>query len=148
MQLNIREILLEEAANAVAQIKENIPSVTGYTANSIRAEADDNSLTIYGASYIDTLQTGISPQRSIADWDLRRLQGLLYQWADAKGISFESKKDRWWFAVNTANIQQELGSLMWRSQAKADIYDTPAEQLVSRIKERVSNAIIDYKILK
>ena len=148
MQLNIKEILLEEADAAIRKIAERIPSVTGYASNSLHKEATDESLIIWGASYIDTLQTGISPQRSVADWDIRRLQGLLYQWAGNKGISFPTNKDRWWFAVNTARKQQDLGSMMWRNQEKKDIYDTPAEELVGRISQRIGRAFIDYKILR
>ena len=148
MQLNIKEILIEEADAAIVKIAERIPSVTGYAASSLHADGTETSVAIWGASYIDTLQTGISPQRSVADWDMRRLQGLLYQWAGNKGIAFATKRDQWWFAVNSARKQQALGSLMWRNQEKKDIYETPAEELVGRISNRIGRAFIDYKILR
>ena len=38
--------------------------VTGKTANSLRVDVSENEGILWGAEHIDTLETGISPQRS------------------------------------------------------------------------------------
>lgn len=121
---------------------------SGRTMQSLRVEADSDKGILWGAEHIPTLEEGISPQASQQAFDLRRTQGLIYQWSTNKGIAFPTKKERWWFAANTGRLQQQSGSLLFRHGGRKDVYTDKIQPALDRIGNKITTEFVNIKLVQ
>lgn len=148
----IQAILDSELAVTEGQIKESMTRnkqvVTGRTLNSLRHETNGASGFIAGADHIDTLEKGISPERSRMS-SFGHVRAKLGTWLQAKhGFQFNRgiTEARW--AYIAAKNQQSIGSVLFRAGGRKDVYSDKADPLVKRISERVGDYFVNVKILE
>ena len=149
MRIDISNIIIDELektkSDIINSMKSNNQYVTGRTAASLYVKADNDSGAIYGADYIDTLEKGISPERSRQNPFRETYSGLL-RWYQSKGYSTGFTKDR---RVYVAAVNQRVvGSVLFRQGGRFNVYSDKVNPLVNNIKERVADVIINTKILE
>lgn len=151
LSVSIRELLYDESHRVANEIIESViangQSASGRTISQIRPESTDTELAIYAPDYFPTLETGISPAMAMGV-NISFLKRRIYGWSVDKGISFIDKKARWWFSTNTATSMQEVGSKLFRSGGRRDVYSDKVEPLIQRLSERISRSLIEYKIIQ
>lgn len=148
MQLDIRDILFEELERTrleiISSMKTNNQYVTGKTAASLHTEATNDSGILYGADYFDTLETGISPFQSKMNpfsYTFYRLK----TWYHKKGITNNAGDDP---RIGMATVnQREIGSVLFRKGGRTDVFTDKVNPLTQRIGKRVTDKIINIKIL-
>lgn len=158
--LNIKEIeqsIDKNFAITINEIKDSMAAndqiASGRARDSLRkdiiVESGAITGTIYGADYIDTLETGISPQRSNMESWTQTWHGL-YNWIDRRAsvsdIQFKSK-----FATIATAKQKEFGSELYRRLSggrRGNVYSDKVEPLAERIKGDIGNIIVSTKILE
>ena len=149
LSFKIADVLEEEGKLAVTQIVESMIAnnqwASGRTGTALRVEATEESMIIYAPSYFETLETGISPQ--MAQSESSFLRKKLYGWSIDKGISFADQKERWRFSANASRVMQESGSRLFRSGGRKDVYSDKIDPLVERIKNRLSERIVNVKLI-
>lgn len=153
MRIDIAYILLDELEKTIPRIVSNMQSnnqvVTGRTAASLRAEVNDTTGILWGAEHISTLETGISPFQSRMS-PFKTTYYNLRQWYIDRGIAMSDvKTDRRIFRA-TVN-QREIGSVLFRKQQGKPtglVYGKEVNPLVNNIKNRISDIIINTKILE
>ncbi len=159
MQLNvkaIREIVYKEGNITIFNITKNMlrphlfkepPYTTGRTATSMHVDASIDSLIIYAPEHMDTLESGISPQRSKQQGNLAL---KLYQWSIDKPLDFlngATQKRRMGWAMRQATKQNKIGSILYQRGGRKDIYSNEILPLQQRLTDRITNEIINTKIL-
>lgn len=150
----IGQVLGYEGNTSVMNIRENIArnkqNSTGAASKTLTHKVDtslvSSTLVVLGNDYIKTLEEGTSPELS-RQRDVTRLAKNLYGWSFRKGFQFDTSKDRWWFASNSANVQQTLGSLLYRNSGRKDVYTSEAPLLLDRISQRLDGIINEIKLL-
>lgn len=149
MRLDIRDILFEELERTrleiISSMKTNNQYVTGKTAASLHTEATNDSGILYGADYFDTLETGISPFQSRIN-PFKTTFYALRQWYQDKGINRMDVKTDGRIFKATVN-QREIGSVLFRKGGRTDVFTDKANPLTQRIGKRVTDKIINIKIL-
>ena len=137
------EITKEDVKKSMAA---NNQVVTGKTANSLRVDVSGNEGILWGAEHIDTLETGISPQRSNMESWTKTWAGL-FHWVQNKGFIYDMSKASS-FATRATEIQREQGSVLFRAGGRFNVYSDKVEPLVERIKDELGEIIINTKILE
>ena len=149
LSIKIADVLEEEGKLAVTQIVESMIAngqwASGRTGISLRVEADETKMIVYAPDYFETLETGISPQmaRSASSF----LRKKLYGWSIDKGMIFADQKERWRFSSNASRVMQESGSMLFRAGGRDDVYSDKVNPLVERIKQRLSERIVNVKLI-
>ena len=137
------EITKEDVKKSMAA---NNQVVTGKTANSLRVDVSENEGILWGAEHIDTLEIGISPQRSNMESWIKTWAGL-FHWVQNKGFIYDMSKASF-FAIRATEIQREQGSVLFRAGGRFNVYSDKVEPLVERIKDELGEIIINTKILE
>lgn len=153
MRIDTATILFEEIEKTrlkvIANIQANKQNVTGKTAQSLYTEATQDTGILWGADHISTLETGISPFQSRQNPFRDTFYGLR-EWYQAKGISrIDIKTDRRIFQA-TIN-QREIGSVLFRKTGGKPtglVYGKEVNPLTQNIKQRITDAILDIKIIQ
>ena len=153
MRVDIASILFEEIEKTrlaiIANMQANNQVVTSRTANSLHTEATENSGVLWGAEHISTLETGISPMQSRQMPFKTTFHGLR-AWYVNRGIAMSDvKTDRRIFQA-TKN-QRDIGSVLFRrtgGKPTGLVYGKEVNPLVSNIGKRISDVIINTKILE
>ena len=154
MRVDIASILFEEIEKTRLQIIANMQAnnqvVTARTANSLHTEATENSGILWGAEHISTLETGISPFQSrqmpydflkqkMDSWLLFKHGTQIY-----RNIAPPNVKDAY-------QNQRQFGSTLFRQTGGNPtglVYGKEVNPLVSNIGKRISDVIINTKILE
>lgn len=137
------EVTKEDVKKSMAA---NNQVVTSKTANSLRVDVSENEGILWGAEHIDTLETGISPQRSNMESWTKTWAGL-FHWVQNKGFIYDMSKASF-FATRATEIQREQGSVLFRAGGRFNVYSDKVEPLVERIKDELGEIIINTKILE
>jgi hypothetical protein len=116
--------------------------VTGKTANSLRVDVSGNEGILWGSEHIDTLETGISPQRSNMESFNATFLGI-NQWQQSRGLMWERKQ-----VFGAVSIQKQQGSVLFRAGGRFNVYSDKVDPLVERIKDELGEIIINTKILE
>lgn len=127
----------------VQMLKGLVPKVTGKTANSIRYEATENRLIIYGREFFRAMETGRSPRRSnsYGGFD-ENLSG----WLRAKGFPTKTTKsgkmyyrigDQWYTPESLAWKINKQGDKTFRMGGK-DVYFSQLERFIAELKDKVT----------
>ena len=151
----VQETFLRELKVTSDAIKENMRKnnqvATGATIDSIREDVVSNVGSIYGFDHIDTLETGISPERSKAvSWI--ELYRNLYNWYKAKGYTVTpegattTKRDR--RVASAVTGQRMMGSQMWRNGITKNVYSQEVDPLVQRLSDKIGMLVTEIKILQ
>ena len=111
---------------------------SGRTAQAIRYEADDESLTVYGPAHAQTLITGRGPTRGGAAGP-QPLREILAQWAQDKGLQLSGGLSYKQFGFLAARKIHQQGTALYQtgqpSRLFADIF-TP--QRLATLKARIA----------
>ena len=147
---SVQDTFLSELRTTSSAIKENMRKnnqvATGATIDSIREDVVSNVGSIYGFDHIDTLETGISPERSKAvSWI--ELYGVLTKWFSVKhGYTAQGKRDK---LITSAVVNQRtMGSQMWRNGITKNVYSQEVDPLVQRLSDKIGMLVTEIKILQ
>lgn len=147
---SVQDTFLSELRTTSSAIKENMRKnnqvATGATIDSIREDVVSNVGSIYGFDHIDTLETGISPERSKAvSWI--ELYGGLTKWFSVKhGYTAQGKRDK---LITSAVVNQRMmGSQMWRNGITKNVYSQEVDPLVQRLSDKIGMLVTEIKILR
>lgn len=139
-------VLSEELQTTSNKIGENMVRndqvVTGRTKNSLRVEVANNVGAIWGAGHIDTLETGISPQRSRLENTLDAVYRKIHVWQGNRGFSWKKQHS---FAA--ARKQQIVGSVLYRLGGRTDVFTSEEIPTIKRISDRLGQGFVNVKIL-
>lgn len=142
----IDKVLIDEMSTTMINIGNNLQRndqfATGNTEDSLRVDAKDMKGTIYGAAHFDTLEEGISPQRSKSESFLYKYRGI-FMWSQAKGLMWTKRR-----AFVTAEMQEEYGSKLFRDGGRTDVWTSEEQPLMESLKERVAELLINEKWLE
>jgi len=154
IQNKIEQVLYTQGNTTVRNIQDNIArngqNATGSASKTLFAKTDSKigtvDLSIIGNNHIENLEKGTSPEeaRRVSENQLSR---YLYGWSFRKNIIFDKPKDRWWFSVSSARIEQSIGTLLYRNGGRKDVYSNEVQPLVDRISQQLDGVINDIKIL-
>jgi hypothetical protein len=112
---------------------------SGRTAQAIRFEAEDESLTVYGPAHAQTLITGRKPTGAGASAGTQPLREILAQWAQDKGIQLRGGLSYQQFGFLAARRIHQQGTALYQlgqpSRLFADIF-TP--QRLATLKARIA----------
>lgn len=137
------EIGVEAIQNAIAKL-----SATGETVNSIRFESTENTLTIYGRAFIETLEDGRGPRKSsqYGGFD-KGLEDYL------KAKNFPTKKSKtgnvyyligssWVTAKGLAHKINKEGDTLFRKGGGRIVYSRVLIKFVESLSKAVKNDLI------
>ena len=148
----VEGVLSRNLDTTIEAIKQNMARnnqvVTGKTQNSLRKEVDGSEGAIIGLDHIDTLELGISPQRSQMESWVTTWNGL-FKWYDAK-FSFSDIQIRSKLATSATSNQKEKGSVLFRKLQggrQGNVYSNEIQPLSDRIMNEISDIFINTKIL-
>lgn len=140
-----QQVLQEEMAVAAQNISENMKRnkqvVSGRTIRSLRVEATSNEGTLYAADHFDTLESGISPERSRMD-SLPKLYVKLNVWQQARGFGWKKSQ-----AFMAARKQQIEGSVLYRLGGRSDVYSSEIDPMLRRISDKIGKGFVTAKYL-
>jgi hypothetical protein len=151
LSLQAKQILDKEGAAIVSQVRQSLSdkniSKSGKTAASLRNETKDNyNLEVWGREDIDNVESGVSPsqaKKKSAD----ELRPMIYDWSKYLPIEFSTSKKRMAFASTvTANLRT-IGSKLYREGGRKDIYTDKANEALTRLADKLGQAILNYEIL-
>ena len=147
---SVQDTFLSELRTTSSAIKEDMRKnnqvATGATIDSIREDVVSNVGSIYGFDHIDTLETGISPERSKAVSRIE-LYGGLTKWFSVKhGYTAQGKRDK---LISSAVVNQRMmGSQMWRNGITKNVYSQEVDPLVQRLSDKIGMLVTEIKILQ
>ena len=128
--------------DAARNMQSNDQVVTGKTLNSMRVETDGNTGALYGADHIDTLEIGISPERSrVQSWNAKFAS--FNTWQQARGFAWTQRQ-----IARAVSIQQEQGSIMHRFGITKNVYSEQIEPMVEQIKNELGDVFLNVKIVR
>lgn len=147
-----QDVLQEELTVTARQIGDNMfrnkQVVSGRTRASLRVEAQPYSGAIYGAEHIDTLEKGISPERSRMR-SLGHVRSKLAIWVQMKGgFSFNRGINEQQWAYLAARKQQIVGSVLYRLGGRTDVYSSEVQPLLKRIGDKIAEGFVTVKIIE
>lgn len=128
-----------------ANMQKNNQVASGETLLSIREDFQGDTGSIYGFDHIDTLETGISPQRSQATSWRESYAGMVRWYQNKHGYSAQGNNDR--LVSSAVHKQRTMGSVMWRNGITKNVYSQEVEPLVRRISDAIGEKIVNIKIL-
>ena len=129
LERNLTKLKDDTARN----MQSNDQVVTGKTLNSLRVEAEGNTGALYGADHIDTLEVGISPERSRQDSWTHVFAGL-FRWVQNRGFIYDMSQASA-FAVKATENQREFGSRLFRQGGGKNVYSAEIDPMVEQIKK-------------
>lgn len=141
------ELLESYGKKGVAMLQELVPKVTGKTARSIRYEATEDRLTIFGRAAFGSLETGRGPRRSTEYSEFDR---YLEDWLRAKGFQTKQSKsgvryykinDVWFSAKSLAWKINKQGDTKHRHGVEVEIY----QKAMDDFKEKLTKAVAKEK---
>ena len=145
----MRDVISIEISDTVERIKQNLVTnnqvVTRQTHDSVNAKIPRYNIgEIWALDHIDTLETGISPERAkMVSW-AENYQGL-FHWYRNKGFTTQEKWDR--RVVKATENQRTEGSLMYRNKTPKKVYSHEVQPMVERIEKELVGIVINTKIL-
>jgi C1A family cysteine protease len=146
---SVHETFLREMKVTTDAMKANMQAnnqvASGDTIKSIREEFTGDTGVIWAYDHIDTLETGISPERSKAVSWIDLYSGLAKWYSTKHGYTAQGNKDR--LISSTAFRQRTLGSVMWRNGITKNVYSQEVEPLVQRISDAIGQKVLDINIL-
>ena len=141
--LSFKDILEENGKKGVELLKESITVnnrvATGKTRDSVRNEATDDTLTIYGASHIDRLEKGATAE------DIRREGDIFDQikeWTFARGLGDSAVAGRIYDSLleNGWSTDSSLGNRTGQNGGTENILSKPINQIIENTKKDVQKA--------
>lgn len=111
--------LFEEFQKGVVS---NLPKVTGKTAASVRTETGVRYGRLFGAKYIDVLETGRPPTRN-GKAGQPTLREIILQWIKDKGIKPEGISQKSLAFLIARKIHRE-GTKLYRSGGQSGVFST------------------------
>jgi len=141
----IDKLLINELDTTIHRISQNMERnnqvVSGRTVRSMESVAKDMIGAIYGAEHIDTLETGITPERSKSEAFVHKYRRM-FDWGQAK---FGMTKQHAYLAA----VKQEVfGSVLHRLGGRTDVWTSEEQPLMESLKERVAELLINEKWLE
>ena len=142
----VEEVLDRELKITSENIKQNMQRNNQVATRRTIASINHKAIGVYGyiagAEHIDTLEKGISPERSML-FSWKQTFAGLYRWAPAKGLRVTSR-----VLANMVNTQRQVGSVLFRKGGRFDVYSNEVDPLIERIKNAIGNIIINTKIIE
>jgi hypothetical protein len=139
-------VLSEELQTTSNKIGENMVRnnqvVTSRTKNSLRVDVGGNVGAIWGAGHIDTLETGITAERSRLENTLDALYRKMHVWQGNRGLGWKSSQ-----SFMAAKKQQIIGSVLYRLGGRTDVFTSEQLPTLKRISDRLGQGFVNVKIL-
>lgn len=141
-----QRVLQEELTVTAQKIGENMKRndqvVSGRTMRSLRVEATSNEGVLYGAEHFDTLEKGISPERSRLG-SLPVLYRKIDTWQQARGLGWRKSE-----SFMAARKQQIDGSVLHRLGGRDDVYSSEVDLTLKRISDKIGKGFVTAKYLE
>jgi len=112
---------------------------SGRTAQAIRYEADDESLTVYGPAHVQTLITGRGPTRGGGKGNGQPLREILAQWAQDKGLQLSGGMTYKQFGFLAARRIHQQGTALYQTGQPSRLFaDILTPQRLDLLKARIA----------
>jgi hypothetical protein len=112
---------------------------SGRTAQRIREEHDDESLTLYGPAHVQTLITGRGPTRGGGEGSGQPLREILAQWAQDKGIHLRGGLSYQQFGFLAARKIHQQGTALYQTGQPSRLFaDLLTPQRLATLKARIA----------
>jgi hypothetical protein len=112
---------------------------SGRTAQAIRYEADDESLTVYGPAHAQALITGRQPTGAGASAGTQPLREILAQWAQDKGLQLSGGLTYKQFGFLAARKIHRQGTALYRLGQPSRLFaDLLTPQRLDILKARIA----------
>ena len=128
--------------DAAWNMQANDQYVTGQTESELRVEVDSTTGTLFGAKHMDTLEIGISPERSRVESWIFKFHAFNI-WQAAKGLGWTNRN-----IAGAVTIQEQQGSLMYRLGQKKNVYSAEIDPMTEQIKNELGDVFLNVKIVK
>jgi len=115
--------------------------VMGKTLNSLRVEVDGQSGALWGADHIETLEIGISPERSRQEGWSHVFAGIS-TWQQARGLGWTDSN-----IASATSIQQKIGSFMFRLGQTKEVYSSEIDPMIESIGNEIGQNFVNIKIV-
>ena len=138
LERNLTKLKDDTARN----MQSNDQVVTGKTLNSLRVEASGNIGTLYGADHIDTLEVGISPERSRLQTWQNKFAGFNI-WQQARGLGWTNRN-----IASAVSIQEQQGSIMHRFGITKNVYSGEIDPMMAQIGNELGDVFLNVKIVR
>ena len=135
--IDVQQILSEELntlkSDIIIRHEASGQKASGKTEQGFEIVVSGSVGQLLGYSYVGVLGTGRRPGKVPTEF-----VDILKRWAQAKGINFSNEKQFtiWANAVKWKIIRE--GTKLYRSGIHQDIFETPIENLKSRLSSRIS----------
>jgi len=123
---------------------------SGETVRSIRVDAQNQDLIVWGRENFHNMETGTSPKEmkaSISTLSYLSVRSNIAAWSKYLPLEFVNVKERFIFASNVVRNIQEKGSLLFQQGGRKDIYSNEEEALLKNISDKVGQIIVNTQIL-
>jgi len=129
----------------VSNILKTKKNRSGETVRSIRVDAQNQDLIVWGRENFHNMETGISPVEAKQN-DFAFLKAKIWGWSKYLPLDFTNGQ-RAKFSFNVSNSLREKGSLLFQQGGRKDIYSNEEEALLKNISDKVGQIIVNTQIL-
>lgn len=146
--VDMKTVVVEALEKAKADIQANMEAkdinATGNTSRSFRVEVYQGGVRLVmggeNTAPLETLEIGVAPEQ--APKSMRTFMAILIDWSRAKGIPFDSERDRRSFAYLLGRRIQREGTL--RHQRPVDVYSTIVTDTAEQLKKDVAVKVTQF----
>ena len=129
----------------VSNILKTKKNRSGETVRSIRVDAQNQDLIVWGRENFHNMEMGTSPAEAKQN-DFAFLKAKIWDWSKYLPLDFTNGQ-RAKFSFNVSNSLQKKGSLLFQQGGRKDIYSNEEEALLKNISDKVGQIIINTQIL-
>lgn len=115
--------------------------VTGQTESELRVEVDGSTGILFGAKHMDTLEVGISPERSREESWIFKFHAF-FIWQAARSLEWDNRH-----IAQAVTRQEREGSLLHRMGIKLNVYSDEIPTTVESIKNEIGQNFVNIKIV-
>lgn len=130
------EKLAEGIIDSIKQNMESYGQGSSNLANSLRFEADEESIKIYAADYFDYAEKGRGPGGVP-----RNFESILDDWIKRHKVSFDGEKSKFINSVKWSIVR--YGTKMWREGKERDFLKDTVEKNIEKFEEDISKSLIE-----
>jgi len=129
----------------VSNILKTKKNRSGETVRSIRVDAKNQDLIVWGRENFHNMEMGTSPAEAKQNY-FAFLKAKIWDWSKYLPLDFTSGQ-RAKFSFNVSNSLQEKGSLLFQQGGRKNIYSNEEEALLKNISDKVGQIIVNTQIL-
>lgn len=150
--IDISNTLKQTGDDFVKVVSENIRKaypINDYiraNADTMRVEASEQGLIIWGGQYFENVETGIPPIAGKGSYKFANVRGKLFDWSIRAGIQFDTESQRRSFAFLLRRKIFNEGTALYRAGGRKDIYTPEIDGMIEKISNAFVTAIVNTRL--